>query len=257
VNGIDAWETRTYVAPFDDAGNADWSNADVTDDRSLSKEPPHNARYAELPATALRPQSYAQWSKELAAHAYARMELSVWSSSLADSVATPGTSESEFRAQVALALRAKRDAAVETLRRKYAPRRATLEDQVRRGEARIERERGQLSEQKLQTALSVGTSILGALLGRKKISVTNVGRIGTAARSAGRVGRESDEVARAEESVATSRQRYRELEEEFERDTAQLQAQFDPATGSVERLAVKPRKTDIVVQRTALVWIRS
>src|SRR4029453_4392708 len=97
---------------------------------------------------------------------------------LADLVSAPGGTESEFRARVALVLREKRDAAVEALRRKYAPKLTTLEDQVRRGQDRIERERSQLSDQKLNTALSVGTSILGALLGRKKLSVTNMGRLG-------------------------------------------------------------------------------
>ena len=103
----------------------------------------------------------------------------------------PAGDEGEFRAHLALALREKRDAEIDRLRKKYAPRLTTLEDQIRRADERIERERSQLSQQKMQTAISVGTSILGALLGRKKISATNAGRIGTAARSAGRIGSES------------------------------------------------------------------
>lgn len=255
-HGIDVWTTRTHVAAFDDAGNVDWMRADVHDDlgTALSKEPPPHPRYSAVPASALRTQSYAQWSKDLAAHVYERGELTAWSSPLVDVVAPAHSSESDFRARVALALRAKRDEAVAALRRKYAPRLTALEDQVRRGEERIERERSQLSDQKLQTALSVGTSILGALLGRKKLSTTNVGRLGTAARSAGRIGRESGDVARAEENVETLRQRYRDLEQEFERDTAQLQAQYDPSTIAVERLTFKPRKSDIAVKQVALLW---
>ncbi len=107
----------------------------------------------------------------------------------------------------------------------------------------------------MHTALSVGTSILGALLGRKKLSVTNVGRIGTAARGAGRIGRESGDVARAEESLEVLQQRHADLESEFAQETSRLQGEFDPAAVAVESESVKARKSDIDVQEIALVWI--
>jgi hypothetical protein len=105
--------------------------------------------------------------------------------------------------------------------------------------------------------LSVGTSILGALLGRKKLSVSNVGRLGTAARSAGRIGRESGDVSRAEESLEVLQQRKTDLENEFQQETARLQAQFDPSGVTIERASVKARKSDIDVKETALVWVAS
>jgi hypothetical protein len=257
---IDAWETRSYVAPLSDSGaDADWRNADVSADLTtmLGRQPPANARYTDAPASVSRAQSYASWAKELASCAYEQATLDVLRCPLADLVSPPGGTESEFRARVALVLREKRDAAVEALRRKYAPKLTTLEDQLRRGQDRIERERSQLSDQKLNTALSVGTSILGALLGRKKLSVSNVGRLGTAARSAGRIGRESGDVTRAQESLEVLQQRKTDLENEFQQETAQLQAQFDASGVTIERATVKARKSDIDVKETALVWVQS
>jgi len=258
--GIDAWETRSYVAPLSDGGaDADWRNADVSADltTTLGRQPPANARYTDAPASVSRAQSYASWAKELASYAYEQATLEVLRCPLADLVSAPGGTESEFRARIALVLREKRDAGVEALRRKYAPKLTTLEDQIRRGEDRIERERSQLSDQKLNTALSVGTSILGALLGRKKLSVSNVGRLGTAARSAGRIGRESGDVTRAQESFEALQQRKTDLENEFQQETAQLQSQFDASGVTIERATVKARKSDIDVKETALVWVSS
>jgi hypothetical protein len=258
--GIDAWETRSYVAPLsDDGSRVAWDDADVSADlpASLEKQAPDGVRYTDAPASVSRAQSYAQWSKDLAAHAYEHGTLEVLRCSVADIVSAPGGSESEFRARIALALREKRDAAVETLRRKYAPRLTTLEDQIRRAQERIARERSQLSDQKMSTALSVGTSILGALLGRKKLSVTNVGRIGTAARSAGRIGRESDDVTRAQESLEVVQQRRTDLENEFAQETGRLQGEFDVAGVTIEKLAIKPRKSDIDVKEIALMWVGS
>jgi hypothetical protein len=257
ATGVDAWETRSYLAPLSDAGEADWRNAKVSADLapSLTKQAPSGARYVEGPATLLRAQSYQAWAKELASFAYEQATLDVLRSPLVDAASEAGETESEFRARVALSLREKRDASVETLRRKYAPKLESLEDRVRRARDRIARERSQLSEQKVHTALSVGTSILGALLGRKKFSVTNVGRIGTAARGAGRIGRESGDVERAEESLEVLQRQREELESEFEQETQRLRTQFDASTTTIERASLKPRKSDIDVKETAIVWV--
>jgi hypothetical protein len=255
--GVDSWETRSYLAPLNDGGDADWSNADVRTDLapSLEKDAPQDARYVEGPASLMRAQSYQAWAKQLASFTYEQATLGVLRSPLVNAASAAGETESEFRARVALSLREKRDEAVETLRRKYGPKLTSLEDQIRRAQDRIARERNQLSEQKMHTALSVGTSILGALLGRKKFSVTNVGRIGTAARGAGRLGRESGDVDRAEESLEVLQRRRQDLDTEFEQETQRLQMQFDASTAPIERVAIKPRKSDIDIKETALVWV--
>ena len=258
ASGIDVWETRSYLAPLSDDGTqADWADADVHGDLAgqLSKQAPANASYAEAPASVARAQNYATWSKQLATHAYSSATLEVLRCPSLKFVSAPGGAESEFRARVALAMREKRDAALEALRRKFAPRLTSLEDQQRRAHDRVARERSQLSDQKLHTALSVGTSILGALLGRKKVGVTSVGRMGSAARSAGRIGRESDDVARAQDSLEVLQRRHADLETEFAQESQRLQRDFDPATAVIETANIKPRKSDIEVNETALVWL--
>lgn len=256
--GIDAWETRSYLVPIEDAAaRPDWTQAEVSGDLkdALDKDPGQGASFSPIAAALLRAENYRAWGKQLETHVYETAGLDVFRCPLVGATAAPGGTEADFRARVALALREKRDAAVEALRKKYAPRLTTLEDQVRRAQERIERERSQLSQQKMQTAISVGTSILGALLGRKRISVTNANRLGTAARGAGRIGRESDDVSRAEESLEGLRQRHADLENEFEQETSRLQGEFDPAVAVIDRVQIKPRKSDIDVTEMALVWV--
>ena len=62
--------------------------------------------------------------------------------------------------------------------------------------------------------MSMGASILGAFLGRKTLSAGNIGRVTTAARSASRIGRESEDVERANENLDVLQQRLRTLEAE-------------------------------------------
>jgi hypothetical protein len=255
--GIDAWETRSYLLPVEDDSILDWSHAQTGGDLKdqLQKATPADARHAELPAALLRTDNYKAWRKQLASYVYEAAGFDVFRNAALGATSAAGMSEADFRARIALNLREKRDAAIEALRKKYSPRLTTLQDQIRRGEDRVERESSQLSQQKMSTAINIGTSILGAFLGRKKISVGNVGRAGTAARSAGRIGRESDDVSRAQESVEVLKQRYADLENEFGQETSRLQGEFDPAVATVDRVQIKPRKSDIDVTMLALVWV--
>ena len=102
--------------------------------------------------------------------------------------------------------------------------------------------------------LSVGATVLGALLGRKAVSAGTLGRATTAARSASRIGREGEDVERAAESHAVLEQRLAELQRELEAETARLGAAFDPATVALRRVALAPRKSDVSVGEVALVW---
>jgi Helicase HerA, central domain len=255
---VDVWETRSYLAPLDANGtDPDWGQSKVAGDlkSELSTQTPAAASYAPVPAPALRAQSYRSWAKQLQSHIYGSETFTAFRCAGIGANVVPGGSEGEFRARIALALREKRDAEIDELRKKYAPRLATLEDQLRRASSRVERERSQLSEQKLQTVISVGSSLLGALLGRKKLSSTNVGRIGSAARSAGRIGRESDDVTRAQDSHEVLEQRLTDLRNELEQEVGRLQRELDPATAQIEKVEVKARKSDIEVTTIALAWV--
>jgi hypothetical protein len=254
---LDEWQTSGWLAPFDDgAAGASWedSREDAQLKSRLAATPAEAAEFGELPGPALRAASYAVWAKSLQAHLYetARARLQ-WSDAF-KAASKAGESEGDFRARLTLVAREKRDEGVAALRKRWQTKLQQLADQIRRGEERREREKSQLSQQKMQTAVSIGSSILGALLGRKAISATNVGRVGTAARSATRIGRESQDVARAEESLEVLRQRLADTQREVEAEVALLETTLDPATLSLRAVEVPARKSDIAVGEVALVW---
>jgi len=255
--GLDTWETQTYLAPLlDDETGPDWSQATVSADLKdrLQGSAPAGATYGEAPASLLRPQNYAAWSKQLGEFVYQTAKLDVFSCPVLKMTSAPGGTEGDFRAHISLALRERRDAEIEKLRKKYAPRLAMLTEQVRRGEERVEREKSQVTDQTMQTAISIGTTLLGALLGRKALSSSNVGRAGTAVRSAGRVAREKADVGRAQEGVEVKAQQLADLQNELELEIGKLQGELDPSVIEVVTVSVKPRKADTSVTPASLVW---
>jgi hypothetical protein len=254
---LDEWQTSGWLAPLDDGGgNASWEDAarDPQLKARLSSTPFPEAAYAELPGTALRAASYAGWGKSLQSHLYETARANLFYSDAFKAASKAGESEGDFRARLTLAAREKRDSAVAELRKKWQAKLLQLQDQVRRAEEKREREQSQLSQQRMQTAVNIGSSILGALLGRKAVSATNVGRVGSAARSASRWGQESKDVARAEESIEVLKQRFLDTQAQVEAEVAQLESSLDASTLSLRAVEVPARKSDIAVGEIALVW---
>lgn len=255
---IDTWLTRTFLAPMSDDGSApDWEaaqSADSVKDR-LSGTAAPGVGYADVPAALLRAKNYESWSKQLADHAYRSMTCDIISSATLKLSSTPGETESAFRTRIAQRLREKRDAEVDKLRAKYATRTTSLSEQIRRAQERVEHEQSQLSQQKMQTAISVGSALLGALLGRKVASAANIGRAGTAARSAGRISRESEEVERANQGVEALQERLTQLQADLDADVARLHAELDPAAVPIETISIRPRKSGVTTTGVTLLWM--
>ena len=255
--GIDEWRTFSCLAPLSDDGrNVLWPEAKKIDDPQsrLGKTPVEDAVFEPLPAPAMRASSYVAWGKSLAAHLYEHARAEILVCDTLNMSSALNESERDFRARLALAARERRDAEVEELRRRYGSKFAELEKREQRAQERLAREQSQLSHQKAQTAFSVGASVLSALLGRRRLSASTVNRAASAARTAARVGRESDDVEQASENLEAVRQQRLELQRQFNEDTKAIERVLDAASVSLRKVTVSPRKADIAVGEIALVW---
>jgi hypothetical protein len=257
--GLDTTRDVALVAPITaDAIAVSWDTARplpvvVAD---LDSAPAASARFVELPAPAVRPKSYEIWRRELAAWLHRTQSLQLRASRALKAVSRPDESEGDFRARIQHAGHERRDQAVEQLRQKYAPKVAALQERIRRAEQAVARESEQATGQGLQAAISVGATILGAFLGRKAVSASTLGRATTAARGAGRVLKERQDVGRARETAAALQQQLTDLEAQFQAETEMLRAD-DASTEPLETVTVRPTKQHITVRLVALCWIPS
>jgi hypothetical protein len=252
--GVDSWTRGAWLAPLADGDGApDWSEAAaVAKLESVTAQAPlDGAKFAEVPAAALAAKSYGEWSKALAAHLYQNGATELLAARALKLTSTPGESEGDFRARLAQSLREHRDREVAKLRQKHAAKLKSLEDRLQRAADRVEREKSQYSQRKLDTAISIGTSVLGAIFGGRS---TATNRAGSAARSAGRVFSERGDVERAGESLGSLAAERDELLKRIEQEAGALTSSLDPASVSLERIRIAPRKSDIAVGRIALAW---
>jgi len=253
--GVDVWADRALLASLD-GDEVAWDGAEALDGAlSLATEPAPGSGFDPLPAAASRAASYAGWGRGLAESLYRTAALELRSAPAVGLVASPGEAEGDFLVRVRQALRERRDAAIEALRKKYAAKLETAQGQERRAQDKVVREQSQASQQVMQTAISVGATVLGALFGRKTFSAGNVGRATTAARGVSRTLREREDIGAAEGSLESLRAKRAELEAELQREIDAATAGADPATAALTTIAVKPRKSDIVVEAVVLCWV--
>jgi len=252
--GVDLWTESYYLAPLGPHG-PEWDRAETCGEDTLDRrdEPAPGASFRAVPGGPFAAKAQQQHAKALVEQVYRTSAVPVLRCPALKATAAPGVDEGAFRAELAQALRERRDRAIDALRRKYAPRLAAIEDRQRRAEQKLARERDQASHETMSSALSVGGSLLGALFGGGRRSGA-FGKAASAARSVGRIGKERTDVAHAEADIASLRQQYATLEADLEAEVAKLEPAFDPAAIELETVTVKPRKSDVAVSDLALVW---
>jgi hypothetical protein len=165
-----------------------------------------------------------------------------------------GESERDFRVRLQQAARERRDQLKAELQSKYGPKAAALEERKRKAEQRREIEKQQATGQILSTAVSVGATLLGALMGRKAMSISTITRASTAVRATGQAAKEYRDGGRAADSVETIDREIAELHARFEQEVSSLDVKINPSTEVLESVVVRPRKTNINVQLVALGW---
>ena len=255
---VDVSRKLAVAAVLEDGPVAvDWDQSEEiglsSDD--LQTSPLSGANFAELPSVAEKAKSYNKWNKDLLRWVRQNRPLTLYRSKRFKLTSGPEESRSEFLSRLTQAAREKRDLEVEKLRRKYSSKYDTLQRRLMRAEQALQREQEQVKSKKMETMVSFGTAILGAFLGRKAVSAGSATRFGTAVKSAGRMRKESMDVARAQETAAAVKHEMGELDERLQSDIDGLDASFDPADEELEEVSVKPQSTNITLEVFGLTWM--
>ena len=211
------------------------------------------ARHQPLPPAALDKRRYAAWTKEFGQWVGRAQPLKVYAAPSMKLVSKPEESERDFQARIQLAGRETRDAAVAELRERYAPKVTRVQEKVRKAQEAVGKEQQQASQQKLQTAVSLGATMLGALMGRRAVSLSTLGRATTAARGIGRSAKEAQDLARSQERLQEAQAELAALEAELQREVAALEGTA-PGSIGVETIEIKPKRGGVEVRIVALAW---
>jgi len=244
-SGLDRW-----VAPTVLARGGTWKDAELLDPTTLRwTDAPVDGGWSAVPKSVTAKGGLTKLRRALKQHLARTERVEVYRCEADKEWSEPGESRAEFTARMQLRARERRDADLEALRQRYAPKLERLEKRIDRARDKVAREKSQYSARRVDTAVSVGSTVLGALFGRSV-----VGRATTAARGANRVARERDDVERAEDDLRDLLEELSDLETEAREELEALRASpVEPP--AIEVRDVGPRKGDLDIADLAVAWI--
>jgi hypothetical protein len=255
---IDDARSVLHTVEFDDGAVAvDWDYAEplelAIDD--LTDAPAADASFADCPVAASNSRGYRAWGKDYKRWLRQNEVITLFRSKAFKLSSVAGETEGEFRARLQDAASENRDLLIAKIRKRYAGKLTTLENRLLRAEQSISREKQQSTKKKIDTAISFGTAILGALLGRKKFSSTTATRIGSAMKTAGGASKEAADVDRAKQIAAKVKADIASLSKTLEQEIADLDTAFDAQGETLSEVHVRAKSTDIHVVVNGLVWL--
>ena len=235
----------------------DWDRAESLEiaPGSLGKSAVPGASFSALPGPATSEKQYAAWQREFRRWVRQNEAVTLYRNRRFRLTSAPGETEGDFRVRLQALASEQRDQEIAKLRKRYAGKAAALENRLMRAEQAIAREQQQASKRTLDTAVSISTAILGAVLGRKKLSTTSASRVGTAIKTAGSARKEAADVARAKQTAEKVRADLEALSAQIEKEVALLDTAFDAQAEKLEEIVVRAKTTDIHVPLVALAWM--
>jgi hypothetical protein len=256
--GVDETRDVVVITPIMEGPlPVDWEHAEPADFGvdALTRERGDTRPFAPLPAAAASAKKYTHWTKDFTQWIGRSQTIELLRHPRTKLVSHADESERDFRIRLATSLREERDREMTKVRDRYASKLSVIEDRVRRAEAAVTREEQQASESKMQAGVSMAATIFGAMLGRKAVSASTLGRATTAARGVSRVGREAQDVQRAEAEVKAHAAKRDELNEALNAELRAIAERWDAREEPLDRVLVKPKRGGTSVQLVALVWV--
>lgn len=221
----------------------------------LETQPEEGGTFETPPTAANQAKHYKSWHKDFINWVYRHYTLELWKSPTFKVTSQAGESERDFGLRLQQLAREKRDEATEKLRKKYAAKATRLEDRIRRAQQAVEREEEQAKQQKFQTVISIGATILSAVLGRKAVSRSSMGKATSAIRGISRSRKESQDIQRAEENVDALQEQLGELERELNEEIEQITLKWNAQEETLEAIKIRPKKSNISPHVVGLGWV--
>jgi hypothetical protein len=252
--GVDGSRNVRLVNPITATG-IDWETQVPPPSRQEEmSEPAKGAGFAELPGFAMNAANYKQVEKDFADWLFHNERADVFSCPALKQCSKLGESEGDFRARLTHEAREVRDAAIEKLRAATAKKIVTLDGRLRTAEGQLMKEKAEANAAKMQASVSVLGGLLGGLFGRKA-------GLGSITRGSAMIGRatsaykQHQDVANADAKIAGISDEIEAIQSAFEADIAEISASYDPDALALETDVIKPMKTNIDVEKVALLWL--
>ena len=251
--GVDVWHDVAVLSEVGESGESNpWAGAhELPGVPDLDRPPPEDVLFAPVPASAISAKQRRRWPSQLKNWLYRERPLRLYRIPALKLTSEPGESEAAFRVRAREEARSARSVAVSEIRDKYRRKVESIDRKLSAARTRLDREKSQYDSQKLESAVGIGSTLLGSLLGGRSFTGS---KATTAARQVSRTASQRDDVKRAERAIEELEGQLAEIEIELAETLERTRQEWSLESLEVEEVVLAPRKSEIGVELVALAW---
>ena len=215
----------------------------------FNKKPTEQSKFASLPSFIEELKTFKQLEKAYSDFLYRTHKLELYKCKELKAESKPKESLKDFKIKLIDIIREEKNEAVEKLRTKFGTKSDRLQDRYEKLLIKLEKEEGDVSAKKTDTAMSFGMAVLGSFIGGGSKRKFNRG-----VSSAGKIAKEKADVRRVENEIAQVQNDMAELRNDLTREINDIKNKYLLENYDIETFYIKPRRSDIFNVQVFLLW---
>ncbi|NPA73128.1 MAG: DUF87 domain-containing protein [Epsilonproteobacteria bacterium] len=255
--GIDEEEKNCLKFELDESvDEVCWRDAIEEEAENIVNSAGENVSYNPLPDIITQAKSLKEFEKKLKNYLYHEKKIELFVCKDLKIESSPHQKKRDFLVDIQNILKEKQDEEIEKLKKKYQSKNDKLEDKLKKLEMKLEKEKSDVSAKTTDTIINVGLTILGALFGSKKLSSTTIRRGASSIKKGGEILKEKNDVKNVESLMEEVRSEAENLEAELAKEIEKIKERYSVDNYEIDTISIKPRRSDIGVDKMCLLWER-
>jgi len=232
----------------------DWSLLKSHNLKGFQNTPRAQSYYEKLPAFILQLKNLKGLTKEFGEHLYRNEYVEIFTNKPLGIHADINMSEEAFNIRVHDALEKAYEIKKEKILKDFEKRELALNKKLKSLEKKLDKEKADVNSKTTNMAITIGTSLLGALFGNNLFSKTNATKLGSGVKSASGVLKEKRDVAMVESQINELLLEQEVLQEKLTKELNQAKASFSIANFPNKTQKIKPRRVDVYDLNLSIAW---
>ncbi|MGD8487082.1 MAG: ATP-binding protein, partial [Chloroflexota bacterium] len=244
------WEAIVRVGD----GDVEWSEAiDVDyDTRDLRRDPPAGAAYVLTDAPIRNKTWFRSATTDLKEHLYRSQTITLQANRELKLYSRIDESEADFAARCRAAADEAKDEEVARIRDRMTAKMDKLQVAIAKYEDRIGELQADVRNRRTQDLISIGSSVLGGILGGRA-STSTIAR--SAGRAATRGQSSAQRIRTIENRIDEKNLALEDLEDDLQEAVVEIEEEWNEKAEAIEPLEISLEKSDISVDEVSLLWL--
>ncbi len=240
----------------DDTNSIGWENSVEEEKPQFTSNMNNSAKYTPLPAIILDEKNLNPWKKVLSDFIYNTKRLELFSCKSLKIESKNGQSKQDFTLEIKDTLKMKKDDKIEKLQSTFQNKYDRLQDKLQRLEFKLEKEKSDVTSKATDTFIGIGMTVLGAIFGRKAMSASTISRGASAIKKGKSILGERNDVKNTMLLIDNVKEDISNLQNDLKDEIDKIDEQFSIDNYAISDIAIKPRRSDVLVEDIAILWER-